>query len=319
MATEEARLVQDRSSQIAADGSPIYQIINTLTHNGPLPDHGVFVFLIVDEADPSQDTFFRIAEVPDLSAFLFGRDNALAVGGSYYRISSLTATSSSFSEADALATTIKERVDTLVVSWTAASEDWLGSEAYLLPTGDPTREDTYRDAYTVAYSAYVSALISRDEIQEDLDAKKAEIERYRTLAVLVEDIKTRMDFILKAETTYSTRVSSVSSADCTVLSTIQAYYIPLEESITGARTPVDEAAQIADTEQTTLEDDLATLLESYTSAQNNVENTKRTSDAAEEALVTFCPNIDVVEIQNEAIQAVAVASTPTVSTLEVSS
>jgi len=318
MATEDARLVQDRSTHTASDGSPIYQIINTLTHKGQLPDHGVFVFAIAAPANRALDTFFRIAEVPDLSAFPFGRDNAVSIGGTYYRISSLTATTSSFSEADALATTIKERVDSLVQDWIAASGDWVGSEAYTLPTGDPSIEDTYKNAYSEAYSAYVSALVARDDVQESLDAKKGEIERYRTLAAYIEDIKAKCDYVGQAENTYATKVSSVSAADCSVLSSIQAYYLPLEQSITGARTPVDEAAQTAAAVQTTLEGELEELLEAYTNSQTAIETTKRLSNAAEANLVAYCPNIDVVALQNAAIQGVAVATTPAVATLEIS-
>ena len=315
---DKARLVQERVSENAADGSPVYRIVSTLTQRGQLPDHGVFVFTIVASDDPEKDTFFRVAAVPDLSDFKFGRDNAVQNGDAYYRVAGLTVEYDAFDAAEAASTTIKERVDTLTNNWIAASAAWIGSEAFNLPTGDPTVEETYTAQYQAAYTAYLEALVTRDAVQSELDVLKDKLEEYEILASLVRTAASYDKQERLIRTTLRSKIAALDAVACTGVGDAQLMWDALDELITNLSNTVVEADATQRATIDALRTEIDEKTEAYSSAQNSAEQTKRESDRTEQQLADYCPNIDVTTIQNTAATAVAAENTPAITSLATS-
>ena len=161
-----------------------YQVRVYCLDGGDLPDMGLFVHQIVDQADPLQDVFVRIAEVVDFSAtdgFLSSRLEATIKGDTYWRAAELTKTYDDLDVATAAVQAIFDRVNTLVNDYEVYNDSFVTTgEDLEFPTTDPTQVESLKSAYGAAYDAYLAAVTAESDAQTSLDSANSSLVTLQT-------------------------------------------------------------------------------------------------------------------------------------------
>jgi hypothetical protein len=161
-----------------------YQVRVYCSDGGNLPDEGLFVHQIVNQADPLQDVFVRIADIVDFSltdGFLSSRLAATIKGDVYWRAAELTKTYDDLDVATAAVQAIFDRVNTLVNDYEVYNDDFVtAGEDLEFPTTDPTQVESLKSAYAAAYAAYLAATTAETDAKTALDSASASLTTLQT-------------------------------------------------------------------------------------------------------------------------------------------
>ena len=173
----ETYVTQTRTS-VLVGGVPKFRVVSTVNVNGQLPDLGVFVFAITNTADPSQDTFTRVAQVADLLSLPSTRADAVRRQSIYYRIPQVTLTYDDIETGVTGAATIKDRVNYLVKSWISYKYEFQKGppgDVYRLPLLSLSTLAELVTRWQKAQAATLTARLYLENAQAALTAKQVEL------------------------------------------------------------------------------------------------------------------------------------------------
>jgi len=162
---EKTRIEQDSVEVTLPDSTPAYQITTTVTAPGVLPDTGMFVFKIVDPAEPKDDAFQRVGQPKDINFMLRDRDAAIAAGDEEYLYFRLVKQYTDLEVAIQAKAAIKSRVDASIKQWYLYQTEFVGIVDSLHPGTDPEYEQQLENTYLAARDARIAA----EEAVEDAD------------------------------------------------------------------------------------------------------------------------------------------------------
>ena len=139
-------IVSQQRSALANVTGTIFQITATCENSGPLPDSGIFLYQIGSQADPTTDTFARVATLSDYSQVIasgygINRWQAIAAGQTYYRASAMAITFTDINTATAGQTSLTDNINDLVNAYEAYSTSFMtapGGQTIYYPTSDPS-------------------------------------------------------------------------------------------------------------------------------------------------------------------------------------
>tara|TARA_Y100000592_G_scaffold19371_2_gene29728 strand:- start:41111 stop:42154 length:1044 start_codon:yes stop_codon:yes gene_type:complete len=159
----------------------------------------LFVYNIVDPADPSQDTFDHYATIADLDLLPTARDQAITQGLSQYRDNVNFLKFDNLSVATTAAQVVRDTLNNLVSTYLRVKADFTGASTHYFPYNVEieTLRTEYIDAYTTARDARVVSEQEQDTSQQAYNAAQKENE-------VVLDAKTKIcelyDFTSKVQT-----------------------------------------------------------------------------------------------------------------------
>ncbi len=154
---EKTRIEQDSVEVTLADGSTTYQITSTVTNPGILPNTGIFVFKIVDPAEPKDDVFERVGQPKDINFMLRDRDEAIAASDEEYLYFRLVKQYPDLEIAIQAKAAIKSRIDASIKQWYLYQTEFVGIVDSLHPGTDPEYEQALENTYLAAKAARVAA------------------------------------------------------------------------------------------------------------------------------------------------------------------
>lgn len=140
-----AQVSQIRSAVADVSGT-IFQILATVNDPGPLPDNGFFLYQIGTAADPSTDTFARVATLADyaqINSSGYGLDRwaAISAGASFYRSPSMTITFNDINTATTGQTSLNDNINELLNAYEGFNTSFntgLTPQTIYYPTSDPS-------------------------------------------------------------------------------------------------------------------------------------------------------------------------------------
>lgn len=154
---EKTRIEQDAVEVTLADGTTAYQITTTVLDPGVLPDTGMFVFNIVDPAEPKDDKFVRFGQPKDINFMIRDRDAAIAAGDEEYLYFRLVKQYPDLEVAIQAKAAIKSRIDASISLWYRYQEAFVGIIDSLHPGVDPEYELALENTYLEARDARIAA------------------------------------------------------------------------------------------------------------------------------------------------------------------
>lgn len=167
-------ITQQRTSYTDIAGVTQYQIYTLFENNVGIND-GVFLYKINDVLDPSADTFTRTCGVSDMTDYERGRVAAITAGDDYYREAALTIHYDNIATAVSAATVIIEQVSGLLDTYTTYIDEFFGTDATAVPTGDLTlfqqlvnQAEAQHLVYVAAQDTTVDAQAAYDDAVGDL-------------------------------------------------------------------------------------------------------------------------------------------------------
>ena len=171
-------ILNEERAVILVSGLQQYQVRCMCTASGELPDTGIFLYQIIDQADPLQDVFIRIVEIADFDPIDSYLDNRLAAtlrGDTYWRSPALSKIYSSIDLAKAAVTAIFDRVNALVIEYETYITDFKTTPSVdvVFPASDVSLVQSLKDDYDAAYTDYQAKLTAQTTAQDALTAAQA--------------------------------------------------------------------------------------------------------------------------------------------------
>ena len=177
-------VLHEERTAIRESGIQKYQVVVVCSDAGELPDAGLFVYQIVDQADALQDVFVRVSEIVDFSpdlGYLNSRLAATIAGATYWRSSVLTKLYDDIDVANSAVQAIFDRVNTLVNDYMVYNASFqTPGEDIAFPTTDPTQVQVLKDAYATAYTSYETAQTAQTTAEDDLATAQADMQAQQT-------------------------------------------------------------------------------------------------------------------------------------------
>jgi hypothetical protein len=151
---------------VTVDGIVKFRIDVTVLDKGDLPSSEIFVLTIVDPLDSKEDTFARVATIPDLDELSADRGTAIDQDDLEFRVSLFTFWYADLDTAVNAQNVLKERIDELV-------SDYETYEAQFVTVSETTvhpqvGESTYEAAVT-AYQDSMRSLLDAEAARDDAE------------------------------------------------------------------------------------------------------------------------------------------------------
>lgn len=187
----DTRVSQTRE-QISVGGTQVYRIISVVTDKGELPHASLFVLEIADKADPTDDTFLRVASPYDLTNLYTDRNVAIMNDATIFLSPDTYSDFEDLEVAIQAQQEISGRINTLVTLWQTYMDDFYTPTAATLifPSTDEAYSQQLKDAYASAKEARIAA-------EEELESKTEELtaaeEDYSDAADAVSSLKTLVE------------------------------------------------------------------------------------------------------------------------------
>lgn len=197
---DKAIIVQNNTQILTAPETYAYKIETTVTYKGELPQTQIFVYTIVDAADPGADVFARVATVGDLDGTVelkTSRDDAVAAGDSEFLSSYFSIQYPDLTVAAQAKTAISTRINELINNWLIYRDQFMKNDGIdqFFPSTDPAFEQTLIDNYKTAKEARVAAEVEVATATAELSLAEKDV----TNAKAVYDIyKLEVDFCQKS-------------------------------------------------------------------------------------------------------------------------
>lgn len=152
-------LTQTSSVARTADGLTRFQILNVMTSvaAGALPSTKVFVFSVVDSANPKADAFERVADLVDLTTLPGSRDGAINQEQNNYLSDRLMLEYDDVVTASSAKQQLQARLDDLISQWQLYSTTFTGAPSVSFPLPESSVVTTAKAAYSQAKVAKVTA------------------------------------------------------------------------------------------------------------------------------------------------------------------
>lgn len=231
-----ARVVQSQAE---------YVLVAQVTGAGDLPDRGFFVFSIVDDTDPNEDAFTRVASVGDLLDLSLDRPTAVAREDGLFRSLALQLSYTRVDAAIAAANSIDEQVNLLVTEY----QTYLGTYEI-----DPAQATAYPQTqntasvqglitdYTaaVAASAYQQALIADKQVEcARLDAEyTAALQRVTDTGATLDAMNATVTALQTLNTALTSTMNSLDSMRSVMVGTLGEY--ATQRALIASPTPQGE-------------------------------------------------------------------------------
>lgn len=220
-----------------------FQVTMVLTDRGDLPDGAIFLKNIVDETDPKEDTFARVARAGDLIVYSDDRDEAIDNGDNVWRDTELTKFYDAVDTANTAAEFMQERVNALVDEYRTFTNEFEADPAVSLAF--PQNNIGIFSPLVDDYTDKVEARKAQEDTVDDKQAECDEIDdKYDDAVETFNNAQATLDALNKAQ-------SALSSTQTTLQSQYNAAQ-SLQADITGAlgawasiRSSADPAVQSA--------------------------------------------------------------------------
>jgi hypothetical protein len=200
--------VSQTRTAIAGVNGTLLQIVAVVTNAGTLPDNGFFLYQIGANADPTTDTFTRVATLSDYGAITSGgyglsRWNAIAAGQTYYRTPQMTITFNDVNTATAGQTSLNNNIDALVNAYEAFSTSFqtLTPSTVYYPTSDPSILSGLITTWQTAQNSVVTAQTSATTAAATLAQSQSNLTNAQNLLSVVTNINTNVVAPLSAAAT----------------------------------------------------------------------------------------------------------------------
>lgn len=184
---DKTRIEQDSVETALADGSVVFQVTTTVTDPGILPDVGLFVFSIIDPAEPKSDVFIRVAQPRDINFMLRDRDNAIAAGDTEFLYFKVVLQYPSLEVAIQAKAAVKSRIDSAISRWYQYQTEFVGVEDTLHPGVDPEYEQALRDTYVAARDARVLAETAVENADDAIVAAQVLLDHAQEISEIRKD------------------------------------------------------------------------------------------------------------------------------------
>jgi hypothetical protein len=184
---DKTRIEQDSVEVTLADSSVVFQVTTTIIEPGILPDTGLFVFSIIDPAEPKSDEFVRVAQPHDINFMLRDRDNAIAAGNEEYLYVKVVLQYPSLEVAIQAKAAIKSRIDSAISRWYQYQTEFVGVVETLHPGVDPEYEQALRDTYVAARDARVLAETAVEDADDAVIAAQVLLDHAQEISDIRKD------------------------------------------------------------------------------------------------------------------------------------
>jgi hypothetical protein len=159
---EKTVVTQNNTQVLTAPETYEYKIETSISDKGELPFIQIFVYTIVDPADPSLDTFARVATPGDLdgtTALKTARDAAVSVSATEFLSSYFSVQYPDLTIAAQAKSAITTRINELINNWIIYRDQFMlySGELQYFPTTDPAFEQSLKDDYASAKQARIAA------------------------------------------------------------------------------------------------------------------------------------------------------------------
>lgn len=224
------KVEQDSKQAALPDGTFQYSIRTTVIEKGELPHEYMFVFKILDPADPKEDSFERVGTPYDLEVdnHQTSRDAAIALEQEEYLAATMLKTYTELEVAVQAKEAIVSRVEDSVSSWITYMNDFAGVSEVLHPTGDPAIEEALVTTYTGAKQA-----------RKDAEVAVSDAEDAIVLAEAVASLATEKVSIYQAEVEFCAQANLVYWAK--YYEAVGAYTPQVTSFITSSELFIDDA------------------------------------------------------------------------------
>lgn len=171
MAINPSARVNITRSVTQVDGIMTFHLLLLITQATEI-SYDLFVMKIVDEADPQQDVFARVATLSDLGVLHANRNDAIADGSLEYRTSTVELEYDDVEVAAAADNEVRARLNTLVIQW----ETYVNQFATTDPAGYPyTFPNADASVLQAAIDAYEKAKESTEQAETVLGEKNDDL------------------------------------------------------------------------------------------------------------------------------------------------
>ena len=230
--TQTRRCIYDNSSTI----SVIYEIETKVLEN---PDYtgdsrdtehllNLFVSNIVDNDDPSQDTFDHYATLADLDLLQISRDSAILAGDTQYRDSVNIIRFDSLSVATTAAKVVRDTINNVVDTYLEVKNSFMGTDTHYFPYNIEVK--ALKDQYSSDYTAARDARIAAEDAQK---AKQRECDTEHTILSVRKDCLSKLETLRDYLTAMNGLVNAVGTRYKATLTSLVAGY---EAQETGSAT-----------------------------------------------------------------------------------
>jgi hypothetical protein len=158
------QITQSRQPVLIDEGTK-YQVSATCTFAGTLPSVYIFTRQVVQEADPKNDVFLRVASVTDFTDFGTDRQAAITNGTFTYRAVSFVQNYDNVTTATDAWAELSARIGTLVADYDVYITDFLtpvDGAITIYPTVDESTKTALIETYVESVSAVSAAEQARD-------------------------------------------------------------------------------------------------------------------------------------------------------------
>lgn len=331
MATE----TQQTREAVTISGVVKFKVTITVTDKGDLPSAAFLVVTINDELDSKEDTFARVATIPDFDELQEDRGTAIDDDDLEFRTSTFILWYTDLETAVNAQNVLKERIDELVDDYETYQDDFVAiSEVTVHPQ---IGESTYQSAVTAYQDAMrdtLDAQETRDEAEEDYNEKSTEadqatVDQAKSKEISEECAQTKGYFdtlrtafialdadgdtvLAAAEVYYALQVTSPvpTPADVTFRNALDLFISKLKLSeAQKTQTTTEQTAfatvcgkrsgeySTAQTAKTSADTDLGTARSTFEDAQTAVETAQQAENAALAAVQALKPDFDPTSVE----------------------
>jgi hypothetical protein len=168
-----AVLEQERHVELVPNANELFFITNLMVSAvipDQLPHLNVFVILVADVDDPTEDALARVANLADLTLVPIGRAAGIAapgVNGIEYLSTATTVTYETLETANDAAVAFRDRVNALITAWITFRTEFNAPTPtpaqYILPVVDPSQKQALIDAYSLAKQSTYQKQLQKTE------------------------------------------------------------------------------------------------------------------------------------------------------------
>lgn len=331
MATE----TQQVREAVTVSGVVKFKITVTVTDKGDLPSAALLVITINNELDSKEDTFARVATIPDFDELVEDRGTAVDNDETEYRTSTFVLWYTDLETAVNAQDVLKERIDELVDDYETYEEDFVTvSEVTQHPQVGASTYQAAVTAYQDAMRDTLDAEKTRDDAEEDYNDKSDEAD-----AATIDQSKTKeiSDECAQTKGFFDTLLTAFTALDAngdTILAAAETYYtnkvtspVPdsydvafrnaLDTFVAQLRTSEAQKAQAttdqgtfssvcgkrsneyssAQAAKTSADTDLGTARSTFEDAQTAVETAKQAENAALAAVQALKSDFDPTSVE----------------------
>jgi hypothetical protein len=322
---------------VTISGVVKFKVSIVVTDKGDIPSKALFVITINNTLDSKEDTFARVATIPDFEELVEDRGTAVDDDDLEYRVSTFVLWYDDLETAVNAQKVLKERIDELVDDYETYQSQFVTVSE--VTTHPQVGESTYQAAVTAYQDAMRDTLDAeedRDDAEEDYNEKSTEADaatvdlaKAKEISEDCADTKGWFDLLYTAfvtldadgdtvlaaaETYYAAKVTSPvpDSYDVAFRNALDAFIADLklseaQKTQSGSPGHQQEFATIcgsrageyasAQTAKTTADTDLGTARSAFEDAQTAVETAQQAENAALAAVQALKSDFDPTSVE----------------------